>query len=211
MPRAAQRMLELWRRCGGRDARLRALAVTLLAIAAGGIALAWINGKFGPPAAASRPDARSDPSAHAAFQQKSEVDARFAQGVVMLHARRYDHAVTAFHRVLELAPGLPEAHVNMGYALIGLERYQAAHDFFESATALNRNQVNAYYGLAVALEGLHDLAGAVGAMRTFVHRARQDDPYRRKAEAALWEWEAELARRRSAAPEKGAEGAKGGR
>lgn len=211
MARAAQRMRELWRRRGGPDARMRALAVTLLAIAGGGIAIAWIGGKFGPPAAVSRPDARSDPSGHAAFQQKSEVEARFSQGVVMLHARRYDHAVTAFHRVLELAPELPEAHVNMGYALVGLGRFQAAHDFFESATALNRNQVNAYYGLAVALEGLHDLEGAVGAMRTFVHRAGTDDPYRRKAEAALWEWEAELARRRGAAPEKGGENARRGR
>ncbi|MBI3069379.1 MAG: hypothetical protein HYY79_11040, partial [Betaproteobacteria bacterium] len=31
-------------------------------------------------------------------------------------------------------------------------------------------------------------------MRTFVHLAKADDPYLRKAQAALWEWEEALAR-----------------
>jgi tetratricopeptide (TPR) repeat protein len=118
------------------------------------------------------------------------VKQRFSQGVVMLHAREYEHAATSFHRVLELAPDLPEAHVNMGFALIGLERFAAARDFFESALALKRDQANAYYGLAVALEGLSDAPGAIGAMRTYLHLTRADDPYGRKAQAALWEWEA---------------------
>ena len=109
----------------------------------------------------------------------------------MLHARQHEHAITAFHRVLELDPAMPEAHVNMGFALIGLERYSAARDFFEGAIALRREQVNAYYGLAVALDGLGDRPAAIGAMRTFVHLSKADDPYQRKAQAALWEWEAE--------------------
>ena len=97
--------------------------------------------------------------------------------------------MTAFHRVLELDPEMPEAHVNMGFALIGLGRYAAARDFFEGAMALRRDQVNAYYGLAVALDELHDRPGAIGAMRTYVHLSKPDDPYVRKAQAALWEWE----------------------
>jgi hypothetical protein len=28
-------------------------------------------------------------------------------------------------------------------------------------------------------------------MRTYAHLAPKDDPFRRKAEAALWEWQAE--------------------
>lgn len=135
--------------------------------------------------------------AHAHEKRSSEIEARFGQGVAMLHAKQHEHAITAFHRVLELAPDMPEAHVNMGYALLGLERHGAARDFFDSALALRKNQVNAYYGLAVALERLHDLPGAVGAMRTFVHLSRADDPYRRKAQAALWEWESALIRARA--------------
>lgn len=129
--------------------------------------------------------------AQTADSARQEIHLRFKQGVVMLHAKQYEHAMTAFHRVLELDPAMPEAHVNMGFALIGLERYGAARDFFESAIALRKEQINAYYGLAVALDELHDRPGAIGAMRTFVHLSKPDDPYARKAQAALWEWETE--------------------
>jgi Flp pilus assembly protein TadD len=170
-----------------KDMRARALAVTVAAVLAGGLVFAWL-GDSGPPA---------DPrAAHAEAKRAEEIKARFDQGVVMLHAKQYEHALTAFHRVLELAPDMPEAHVNTGYALLGLKRYDAARDFFESATVLRPGQVNAYWGLAVALEALGDKAGAVGSMRTFVHLARPEDPYVRKAQAALWEWETALAQQR---------------
>jgi len=186
------------------DARPRALVFTVSTVLLLGLAFAYL-----PSQAPSRAWVDSllagfkpvDQVSHAAQMRRQEVDQRFLQGVAMLHARQYEHAVTAFHRVLELAPQMPEAHVNMGFALIGLERHAAARDFFESALALRDDQLNAYYGLAEALEGLGDLPGAVGAMRTYIHLAAQDDPYRRKAEAALWEWEDQLQRRRAAAPD----------
>ena len=107
----------------------------------------------------------------------------------MLHAKRYDDAITAFHRVLLLDPYMPEANVNMGFALLGLERYVAAKDFFESAIALRTDQINAYYGLAVALAGTQDTAAALGAMRTYQHLAPADDAYRDKAGLFIKEWE----------------------
>lgn len=164
-----------------RDTRLRALAVTFAVVASGGIALAWVGEELSRPAAhaTSAPD-----------PIRQEILQRFQQGVIMLHAKQHEHAMTAFHRVLELDPAMPEAHVNMGFALIGMQRHGAARDFFESAIALRKQQVNAYYGLAVALDELHDRPGAIGAMRTFVHLSKPDDPYQRKAQAALWEWEA---------------------
>ena len=172
-----------------RDVRWRALAATVVIVAAGGGLLAAVSGEglFGwrlPSASRHAPEASrgTDP-------RQLEIHQRFQQGVVMLHAKRHEHAVTAFHRVLALDPKLPEAHVNMGFALIGLERYAAARDFFETATTLRREQANAYYGLAVALDALHDREGAIGAMRTFVHLSKPDDPHWRKAQSALWEWE----------------------
>lgn len=174
-----------------RDPRVRALALTVLAVFLGGLALARLGGDTGRVSAPlPAPDSRTRPAEHAAAQREKEVERRFSQGVVMLHAREYEHAATAFHRVLEIAPDMPEAHVNMGFAMIGLQRHAAARDFFEGALALRRGQANAYYGLAVALEGLDDRAGAIGAMRTYVHLTAEGDPYRRKAQAALWEWEA---------------------
>lgn len=135
------------------------------------------------------PSTEEAQSLHSTQKTKAEVKERFQQGVVMLHAKRYEEAVTAFHRVIKLEPKMPEAFVNMGYALLGLKQYKAARDFFDSATMIKPNQTNAYYGMAIALEGLNDLPGALGAMNTFVHLAPADDPYRTKAESAIWEWE----------------------
>lgn len=128
-------------------------------------------------------------AAHSWEKGSAEIEQRFQQGVIMLHAKRYDDAITAFHRVLLLNPDLTEANVNMGFALIGLERYKAARDFFEAAIELRKDQINAYYGLALALTGTNDVAGAIGAMRTYRHLASADDPYRDKADELIKEWE----------------------
>ena len=117
---------------------------------------------------------------------------QFQQAVALLQHGEYDYAVQGFHDVLKVAPDMPEAHANMGFALLGLEEYAAARSFFDTATNLRPGQTNAYYGLAVAHEGLGELRQAVAAMRTYTHVAAGDDQYRRKAEAAIWEWEAEL-------------------
>lgn len=156
-----------------KDVRLSSLLVAVAAISVVGALIAVLPGAG--PRAASNP----------------EIAERFSQGVVMLHAKQYEHALTAFHRVLELDPAMPEAHVNAGFALLGMGEPAAARDFFASALELRARQLNAYYGLAVAYERLGDLPAARGAMRTYAHLAPQDDPFRRRAEAALWEWQAE--------------------
>lgn len=125
-------------------------------------------------------------------QAQREIDLRFQQGVAMLHMKEYDHALTAFHRVLQLDPALPEAHVNAGFALLGQGNAALARSFFQSAIDLRGDQINAYWGLAQALEAEGDLERAVGALRVYAHLAPEDDPFRRKAWAALWEWESRL-------------------
>ena len=110
----------------------------------------------------------------------------------MLNARQYEAAAGQLQQVIELAPKMPEAHANMGFSLLGLQRYEMAKISFETAIEVRRDQLNAYFGLAMAQEGLRDLRGALGAMRTYVHLSKADDPYVRKANAAIWEWEEEL-------------------
>lgn len=161
-----------------RDLRVPAIVLALTLVVGGGLVLDRL------PAS----DARLANAAHVREMKRKEIDTRFQQGLIMLHAKQYDHALTAFHRVLQLAPEMPEAHVNAGFALIGMKRFREAHDFFEGATVLRARQANAYYGLAIALEGMNDLPGAIGAMETYQHLTKADDPYRRKAEAAVWEW-----------------------
>lgn len=172
------------------DGRRSGVLLTVLLVVLGGALIQGLQTHTTTPAAPATPDPRADPVAHERSARAAEVKRRFEEAVVMLHAKRHEHAVTALHRVLELAPKMPEAHANMGFALLGLGRHAAARDFFDSATELEPGQANAYYGLAMAYEALGDLPLALSAMRTFVHRARpQDQPYLARARAALWEWE----------------------
>jgi len=127
-------------------------------------------------------------------KRMAEITTRFEQAVVMLHAKQYEHAATALHRVMTLAPRMPEVYVNMGYAKLGQELPHEALVFFETATELKPAQANAYWGMAVALESSGDLAGALGAMRTFLHLSSGDDNFARRARSALWEWQEALAR-----------------
>jgi tetratricopeptide (TPR) repeat protein len=179
------------------DKRLLAAVTTVGAIAIGGLAIyLWPDPAplpiAGQPAEA-RADPKADPGGHATQAREAEVKARFEQAVVMLHAKRYDYAVKSLHRVLELAPKMPEAHVNMGYAMLGMEDYKAAADFFSTAIELNPQQLNAYYGLAVAFEGLGDLQLAISAMRSYIHLNKNaEDSYLAKARSALWEWESQV-------------------
>jgi cytochrome c oxidase subunit I len=173
-----------------KDIRFRAITVTVTVILVFGIVADRL------PTLLQAAPMQADN--HVAEKRKAEIAMRFDQGVVMLHAKEYNHALTAFHRVIELAPEMPEAYVNTGFALLGLGKYAAARDFFDEATSLRREQYNAYYGMALALEGSGDLFGAMQAMETYLHRADKADPYRRKAEAAVWEWRTQLEKTRIA-------------
>ena len=164
-----------------RTLRWATLAVAISLIAALGAGLRWHE--------LGNADKGASDGAAAGSGHAEAVARRFRQGVVMLHAREYQHAALAFERVLTLTR-LPEAQVNMGYAMLGLGRVDEARDYFNAAIDQRPSQRNAYYGLAEALEALGDTAAARGAMRTFVHLSTAGDPFVRKARAALWEWQA---------------------
>ena len=93
--------------------------------------------------------------------------------------------------MLALAPRLPEAHVNMGFALLGMGHGSAARRSFEQAIDLRPAAGQRLLGPGqCTLEQQGDLEGALGAMRTYLHLSSTDDPARRaRARAALWEWE----------------------
>ena len=188
-----------------RDRRLFAVGLTSGAVLLGGVTLALLEPTHAPlPSAAVPParDVRRDPMPPTGAAREAELRRRFDAAVLLLHAKQWGPAATALQRVLELAPRLPEAHVNMGFAMLGLERPAAARDFFEAAMALNATQANAYYGLALAHEASGDLEVALGAMRTYLHLARAEDTsHLRRARAALWEWESRLSEI-SAAPKR---------
>jgi len=124
-------------------------------------------------------------------------DRDFRDGVGRLRRGDAAAAAAAFERAVRARPEVPEAHVNLGYALLALNRAAAAHRAFEHALNLRPGQANAYFGLAESLESQGDLALALGAMRSFVHLVGSDDPHRRRALSAIWEWEAALTQARA--------------
>lgn len=135
-----------------------------------------------------------DPSVPPAAAAGPGLHQQFDLAVQMLQSRRYEEALAALHRVLALAPELPEAHVNLGFALLGLQRPDAARASFDNAISLLPTQANAYYGLGLAYEAMGDVPMATGAMRSYLHLARHEDAaHLRRARAALWEWEAQRA------------------
>ena len=133
-------------------------------------------------------------------ERERQVAERFQQAIGLLHARRYEYAITALDTVLEMAPELPEAYVNMGYAFIGLKEYGPARGAFEKAIELKVDQVNAYYGLAISFEGQEQYEAALGSMRTYIHLSEPNDAYLAKARSAIWEWEAQLGRVKGVKP-----------
>ena len=174
-----------------RDQRRRALWLTLALVSAGGLALQAIDALHAPEPVAAAP----------ALPHGAEIRRLFDAAVVMMHAKRHEEAAIALHRVLAYAPQMPEAHVNMGFAMLGLARLKEAREFFEGAMALAPTQANAYYGLALVHEAQGDLASATGAMRSYLHLARGERPeHLARARAALWEWEPQRASGTAAKP-----------
>ena len=175
--------------------------LSIIAVVVMGGMLTTLARDLGPVTQASRapapvPTLPDDPNAI------HEVQIRFDQGASLLHAKRYEYAATAFQRVIELAPRLPEAHVNLGFAFLGVQQYEDAGNEFNLATQLRPEQANAYWGLALAMEGMKDYEGALGAMRAYIHLSgTPNDPYVPKARAALWEWEEQLGRIKGPKPD----------
>jgi len=133
-----------------------------------------------------RPDERALPEAETKFAAEFRAGLRgFRQGDA--HA-----AAKAFSKALSIRPHAVQARVNLGFAYVEMGRPAQALDLFARAIDIAPMTANAYYGLAVSLEAKGDIAGAMGAMRTFLHLSEDADPFRRRARAALWEWEAAL-------------------
>jgi len=164
-----------------RDRRRTGLALTALAVAVLGLVLHRLA-----PTHPAEPLPAAAPA--------DAVRQGFDDAVALLRARHFGQAELRLRQVIELAPRLPEARVNLGFALLGLDRAAEARAAFDAATELAPAQANAYYGLALAHESLGEMAAAIGAMRSYLHLARDErEEHLRRARAALWEWEARRA------------------
>jgi thioredoxin-like negative regulator of GroEL len=166
------------------DRRLIAIPVAIIVIAAGGYGVDAFQ-EAGP---VTQPT--TEPHTMLGNEEARRAHQSFQQAVAMLQAGEFEFAVTALHDVLAVYPALPEAHVNMGYALLGLGEAGAAADFFDSASTLRPSLHNAYYGLAIAEMELDNKKSALAAMQAFAHRAAPDDRHLPRAQEIIWELQA---------------------
>lgn len=166
------------------DKRRSVIPLALVLTAIGGALLSvYVSHDAGEPVAAEAHEFLDDGQARRAHQS-------FQQGVAMLQAGHFDHAVTALHAVLAIYPALPEAHVNMGFALLGAGKPAAAADFFDSATDLRPSLHNAYYGLALAERDIGNDKAALAAMQAYTHLAAEDERHLPRAREMIWELQA---------------------
>lgn len=112
----------------------------------------------------------------------------FNQAVAMLHAKKYELSIVALHKVLEIDPKMPEAHINMGFSLLGLKKPKAARDFFLTALELDDTQLNAFYGLALSYAELTEYQSAIGAIVSYIHLSPSNEPYIDIAHKKLRAW-----------------------
>ena len=127
-----------------------------------------------------------------ATRMQTRLNGLFGEGTSALAAADYSLAANSFARVLEIDPDLAEAHVNLGFALLGMRQVNAAKSEFNLARESNPEQANLYYGLAMVHEHEQEIRQAVLAMQTFLHLAEEGHPFVRKATAAIWEWNQRL-------------------
>jgi len=165
--------------------RLRRVRFSLLAIAAltlGVFVVLKAAPERGVVVAADDAGAEEDAAIGAAFGRA------FEAGVEAFRRGDAHGAMIAFEEAARLRPASSQAHVNLGFALVELKAWEAAREHFARALEASPDQFNAYYGIAETLEGEGLIDQAAGAMKTYLYYAPAGDPFRRRAEAALWEW-----------------------
>ena len=143
----------------------------------------------------SKPPGRGQPKSATVLDDGDGFKYIFLRAAHMLAAGRHEEAITEFERARELRPRQPEIYVNLGFAKLAAGEFRAAEQYFRTALDLRPGQVNAYFGWAESLEALGDIEAALGAMRTFIHLAAEDDPFLRRAHSAVWEWSDIVAQR----------------
>lgn len=184
------------RRPWRRRAPLMLAAAGVAAAAAAGAALHRADRATGTVVGESA--AKTVSASAGAAEHVSFADA-FAAGIAHLRQGDAHAAARAFEAARRINPHAAEVYVNLGYAYLELGRSQEAAMLLNRATELRPDLINAYFGLAEALDAIGDRPGAAGAMRVYLHRAAPDDPFRRRAMAALWEWEQAAGPTRNAA------------
>ena len=112
----------------------------------------------------------------------------FDTGLRFMRGGDAHSAARAFEAARSIAPHEPATYANLGFAYFEMGQTAASRTAFEHAIEIAPMYPNSYFGLAEVFEREGDLDQAIGAMQTFVHLTPEEDPFRRRAMSAIWEW-----------------------
>lgn len=124
----------------------------------------------------------------------------FADGVAFMQQGRIHEAIITFEAAQKRQPNVPEAAVNLGFLHLSRKDYPRSRALFEQTIRNHPSQTNAYWGVAMAAEGMGDTEFALDAIRTFMHLEPESSPFHRKALAAAWEWEEQIKAKKEGKP-----------
>lgn len=173
-----------------RHARLLAAIVILMIAAVGFYGVAKLAPSRGVEVEVVNPaPVKSFPAALAGV-----FDEAYSKGLKAFELGDAHAAAIAFERAVTINSQSPDAFTNLGFAYVELGAWKKAEATFERALMLNPQQANAFFGLAETFEGQGELAMASSVMQAFVNLTPPEDSFRRRAEAAIWEWNAEVGR-----------------
>jgi arabinofuranosyltransferase len=108
----------------------------------------------------------------------------FQYGITLMRRAKLEEAIKAFKQSLALNPGHPATLTNMGFALLDLQRYQAATDAFEKSLKQNPHNYDAVYGLALSHQKLGHRNQAISLWRQYIADA-PDSPWKDRAREQL--------------------------
>ncbi|MEQ8974053.1 MAG: tetratricopeptide repeat protein [Coleofasciculus sp. C1-SOL-03] len=87
----------------------------------------------------------------------------YNRGETLLELRRYENALSAYNRAVELQPDYAEAWQGQGDALLGLGKPEAALDAYDQAIQIQRQYPEAWKGRGEALAALQRYEAAIRA------------------------------------------------
>lgn len=97
------------------------------------------------------------------------------KGVELAEQGRFEEAIAAFNRAIEIYPKYENAHNNLGLALGSQKQFSEAAVEFQHALAINPQNVETYNNLGIALGSQGKFSQAIAAFRQAI-KIEPDDP-----------------------------------
>lgn len=104
-----------------------------------------------------------------------QAEAHNNKGVELAEQGRFEEAIAAFNRAIEIYPKYENAHNNLGLALGSQKQFSEAAVEFQHALAINPQNIETYNNLGIALGSQGKFSQAIAAFRQAIE-IQPDDP-----------------------------------